>query len=171
ILPRTPSFTDYTFTLYHGDLHSGNLIITPNGDPRLIDIGAPIWEGLTDYGRVMLMQYNYYLLKDNIGRRDRERNVVHSKSLINHMQATDLCKVLLFTMGMIMDSAVCDQISDYFLMGKDKLMDIPRSLLQRIFRYYSQCILWSFIPMILRLAQPFREYRDSWWFFYKYFYE
>ncbi|KAI3381873.1 hypothetical protein SNEBB_005453, partial [Seison nebaliae] len=33
ILPRTPSFTDYTFTLYHGDLHSGNLIITPNGDP------------------------------------------------------------------------------------------------------------------------------------------
>ncbi|KAI3381872.1 hypothetical protein SNEBB_007211, partial [Seison nebaliae] len=45
ILPRTPSFTDYTFTLYHGDLHSGNLIITPNGDPKLIDIGGPIWEG------------------------------------------------------------------------------------------------------------------------------
>ncbi|KAI3383948.1 hypothetical protein SNEBB_006857 [Seison nebaliae] len=176
IFPRTPSFTNYTFTLYHGDLHSHNLIVTENGDPRLIDIGAPIWKVLKDYGMVMLMQYNYYLSKD-IRIEDKKRYMVHQNSLMNHQQANDFCKVLLIILEMISDMKlgrglreICREMGAFFL-RKDKLMDIPRRPLERLYQYYSHSPLWPFIPIVLRLSQPFREYRDSWAFFYKYFYQ
>ncbi|KAI3387286.1 hypothetical protein SNEBB_009432, partial [Seison nebaliae] len=137
IFPQTPSFTDYTFTLYHGDLHTDNLIVTRNGHPRLIDIGAPIWKVLRDYGMVMLMQYNYHLSED-IGIEDKKRYMVHRKLLMNHLQANDFCKVLIIILEMISDMdlgyqvrEICKEMGAFFL-RKDKLMDIPRRPLERI---------------------------------------
>ncbi|KAI3380034.1 hypothetical protein SNEBB_005372, partial [Seison nebaliae] len=165
IFPRTPSFTNYTFTIFHGDLHSDNLIVTENGDPRLIDIGAPIWKVLKDYGMVMLMQYNYYLSKD-IRIEDKKRYMVHQNSLMNHLQANDFCKVLIIILKMISGMKLGDRLREVckemgaFFLRKDKLMDIPRRPLERLYKHYSHSLLWPFIPMVLRLSQPFREYRD-----------
>ncbi|KAI3385254.1 hypothetical protein SNEBB_001747 [Seison nebaliae] len=163
---------NYTFTLFHGDIHGGNILMVAHpvygrNYPQFIDIGFALNFLLHKETDVYTLLYNRFLLRTSLIRSERAKNiyVVHKNQLLNSLQVMDLCMFWIVMINNLLkrftaketNMRACFIIQEYVAVHAQR-----KTFLNNLYILFNRNILWPVFREMALFSSNIQSYEGTW---------
>ncbi|KAI3384586.1 hypothetical protein SNEBB_000071 [Seison nebaliae] len=163
-------FGAFSFTMFHGDLHGGNILMTRDETsehlyPQMIDIGYKFGFMIGRTIHLFDVFYNHHLFNEKLPIEQRKKNIVLRNQLLNELQSLDFCMLGMFILAFFMGNLgiqTAPMIPCVLMQHSLNLLTINREMHRSFYTLFHNSPYWPLMAIFFHSRRIETSYADVW---------
>ncbi|KAI3384585.1 hypothetical protein SNEBB_000070 [Seison nebaliae] len=163
-------FGAFTFTMFHGDLHGSNILMTRDETskqlyPQMIDVGYKFEMLISGQHNLFDLYYNYHLLNEKLPIEERKKNIVLKDQFMNELQTIDLCMLGMMILTFFIGDLGIGNAPIVPCIHLQRSLDVAamnREMHQTFYFHFHFSPYWPLLALFLHSRRVETSYADAW---------